>query len=278
MFSRARGLESGVARRRRRRRAKVRLIISVVLAVVLIGGALVISRLDAIRIERVYPSGTILLKEEEVMAIAREAIAGSYLYIFPKNNIFIYPRTDIKNTLLRSYPELSDVSVSFRDFKSISINISERKSQALWCLGDYLGALSESKCYLSDEHGLVFRDASGLENGSLIRFFGGIEGEPIKKTILPAEEFLTTLAFVERLKQAGLSVVVISLEEGGVRKGGLLSGGDIIWNANEDLENALKNLELLLASSGFKGRDKSGNLSVSYIDIQNVNKIFYKAK
>lgn len=272
MFSRARGLESSVARRRRGRRLKIRLVVLSLFLILLLGGVFYAAYTPRLRIERIYVLGNTFLSSEEVMSLAGTSLSGKYLYLLPKNNIFLYPRKEIVQKLLSSYPEIKEVFVSMRDFRSINIALSERVGEFLWCSPG-----SEEKgeeCYLIDNTGFIFRRAEEVSSNSL-RFYSALPGAPIGTTILPREEFDATISFVMKLREIGVPVVSVTLGEGGLREGGLSVGGKVIWNRTQDQINAIENLKLLLQNPDFKGKDKDGVLSIDYIDIQNTNKIFY---
>ncbi len=276
MFSRGRSLQSVRAQRRRRRNFKIKLAAAILLIILFFGGLVFLLHLKNIRIQKVYPEGNKFLSDEEVRASVRDHLSGSAFLLFPKDNIFFYPRSAIEKAFLSKYPEIKTINVSFRDFESITVKLVERQQKALWCQ-----TLSQSElppCYLIDENGLIFRPAGEYSLSTFIRFTGGVSGDPINVQMMPSDEFQTDLLFTDALRKENLSIISVSLKEGGVREGELSVGGKIIWNADQDLSVALENLKTLLSNPSFKGKDKNGTVAVQYIDIQNSNKIFYKVK
>ena len=164
------------------------------------------------------------------------------------------------------------MEVSFKDFKSITITLSERIPRALWC-----AQKESSECYFVDESGFIFRKVDRY-NENLVTYVVPLEGEPIGQTLLTAEQFMATDSFLQKLKEQEITIIAVTFKEGGVREGEMSVGGTIIWNADQDLTVALENLKTLIDSPQFKSKDSDGNLVVEYIDIQNNNKIFYKAR
>ncbi len=281
-LSRGKGFHSASAIRRRRRVLKIKIIIFFSIVVLVFVVSIFVSRSSYFRIQKIFLEGNSILLDEEIMRATREQINGSAYFLFPKNNILYFSRLNIEKKLLSKYPEIEKAEVSFKDFQSISIVVKEREPKALWChLSDFSFEDEEGfqtgSCYLVDPNGLIFRKVSASAPSWFVRFESGVLDNPIGQSVISKDEFKMILFFVEALSKDDLFIKQIFIKEGGVREGELSLGGKIIWNADQNLSAVFPNLKTLIENPDFKGK-KDGVLSVEYIDIQNNNKIFYKAR
>ncbi len=160
--------------RRRRRIILFRLAVVFFVPVFLIGAVSYVAHRPEITIERVYVEGESVLSEEEIRSAAREVLAGSYLYLFPKRNIFIYPRATLEKHLLAHFWRIKEVEVSLRDLRSITVTLTERASALLWCGDEVSVSESSGHCYFLDEEGLVFAKAPDLQATYFSVFMEGI--------------------------------------------------------------------------------------------------------
>lgn len=261
---------------------KIRIIIFFSIALLVFVASVLISRSSYFRIQKIFLEGNSILLDEEIMSVAREQINGSAYFLFPRNNILYFSRLNIEKKLLSKYPEIEKADVSLKNLQSISIILKEREPKALWCsssdfsFGAEEGSQTES-CYLVDPDGLIFRKVGVSAPSWFLRFESGVLDNPIRQSIINKDEFKMILFFVEALSKDNLLIKRIVIKEGGVREGELSLGGKIIWNADQNLSDILPNLKTLIDNQDFKGK-KDGVLIVEYIDIQNNNKIFYKAR
>lgn len=275
MFSQRKPFQSTVASKRRRKLFRIKIAIVIAFFIFLFGVIFFVTRLERTRILWVYPEGNTFVSDEEIRDVARGGIAGKILFLFPKNNIFYYPDSLIEERVLSLYPEIKTVKVSFRNFQSITVSVSEYSPKALWCLE---AQMDEVSCYLVNEEGYIFRKTGESSEGVFVRFFGGVAGDPMRQFILRKDEFKNILLFIDSLEKEEIKITSVSIKDGGVREGRLSPYGTIIWNTDQDLNEAFRNLTALVDNPEFKGKDKNGTLNVEYIDIQNSNKIFYKVK
>lgn len=91
---------------------------------------------------------------EDVTRIAQEELAGTHLFIVPRNSLFFIPEADIRKRILLEQPSIVAVSIKSSGLNSIRVIALERSSAFLWC-----GAARETPattCYKADADGLVF--------------------------------------------------------------------------------------------------------------------------
>lgn len=274
MFSQRGNLKSLASRRRKKKLLVIRLVSFSLVLLFLTVGLLSILFLDSIRIKNINIGGTSLVSKEEVLNLVQKEISGRYLFVFPRNNIFIYPKNSIENKIISEYPEVHTVKVSFVDFKSIGVGVVERSPKYFWCSGE--NTSTTSVCYIASENGFIFKKVEDDFYPDFVTFYGDSQENPIRSFVLENNEFERISNFVERLSGENIKIEKIYIKNDGIREGVVESGAKIIWNNYQDLSLALENLLLLIESEEFEEKDEEGNLLVEYIDIQISNKIFYK--
>ena len=167
LSSAERGSERLAARRRRSRR---RAFIALCLFALLSLGALIYGLWQpAVRINRVDVQGTDVSPLE---TIAREALQGGYLGVIPRDSIFFFPASRIRNTILATHTDIAAVSISRSGFSGISIKTDMRVPIARWCGSSSLPPSPEDSplkevvptasgdCYLFDASGFVYATAT----------------------------------------------------------------------------------------------------------------------
>ncbi|MBU4536871.1 hypothetical protein KJ603_02420 [Patescibacteria group bacterium] len=90
-------------------------------------------KLEKINISNININGNKVILEEDVLEIVNKNLEGDYLRVFPKSNIFIYPKSKIKKELSDSFLRIKELIITFKDLQSIDINIVERTPFALYC-------------------------------------------------------------------------------------------------------------------------------------------------
>lgn len=85
-------------------------------------------------ISRVDIDGTNTLSSEEVRGVVQQALEGSYvLGIIPKLNTIFYPKDDLADQLVRTWPEIKDLYITRQGAQAISVLLKERQPVYVWC-------------------------------------------------------------------------------------------------------------------------------------------------
>lgn len=255
--------------RARRRRRRSRLVLVCCVGVLLLLGALVgLSYLPFLQIKEVAVSGTTTLATSTLESYIKKEIAGQFAYVFPKKNIFLYPKQAIALGLLAEFPELRAADVHAENFHTIAAEVVEREQKALWCQGDY--------CYLMDQGGTVYAPAPDVAS-SLVAYYGEAVGERLPRQYLSAERFESLSALVDALSQKVEQGIVESVyvdaqgdaeavfDSGFVLKFALAdAGGDVF-----------ERFTLALGAEPFAGH---GLAEFEYLDLRFGDKLYYKLK
>ncbi len=280
MIDRRSNLYSPRLRKRKRKVLYVKIGFFTILFVLLFVGALVVIRLPQVRITEVVVSGgESVVPPEPVEAIAREVMQGNYGWILPKDNSFLYPKAVIEQEVLNSFPRVKSLSMRRVGLQTLSLELILRKQVALWC-GVTFTADRSAPCYSFDDTGVIF-EPSLSPGTTTIRYFGATVGTSttLFGTQAVREADLKKLAlFFIALSGESYQVTDVVLLDGGMTELYLRGGGKLIVDRTQDFSVTLRNLNLLVADSGFTGRGKDGLLKVEYIDLRTNGKIFYKVK
>lgn len=239
--------------------------------------------IGAVRIE-----GAETVSKKEIRRIVDMKLSGAYLGLINRANSFLYPRTDIEENLLESFPRLAGVSAYRVGFREIAVKVKERVPSYLWCGEEYLPALSRRECYFLDPLGVAFARAPyfsgvvyfelyGKMRGSALLTASGIES-PIGVSFLPSEDFTRVIALKEKFNEAGFLSEKLVIEETGDVTFFFFSGLRLVFNLAQDLGEIFS---AVLAAVGTEPLPKEFFLSTEknpyeFLDARFENKIFYK--
>lgn len=210
--------------------------------------------------------GDNVIDKEEITRVAQSLLAGHYLWIVPRANVFIYPSRTIEHSLLKEFPRLKSVEVDLGESQKLLITVKERVPFALYCISD---------CFFLDEEGLIFAPAPSFSGGVYFTYIAEASLEnPVGERIIPIEEFKKLSEFIKTLSV--LDINPVGLEVSGDAYRLLLpSGGKILWRRDDDLILIYANLEAFLANDAIRAQsDFLGR--ILYLDLRTENKVFYK--
>ncbi|HBB44215.1 MAG: hypothetical protein UW27_C0003G0043 [Parcubacteria group bacterium GW2011_GWA1_44_13] len=152
------------------------------------------------QIIQINVEGANAVSTDEVRAIALDKIIGNYFLVYARNNSHLFPVGEINQTLLHTFPRIASVSAVRDDEHTITINISERKPYALWCVEEP----SSKDCWFIDEGGFVFDKAPEFSKGVYIEVYGKLvekkAGEPLRAS-LPYDRFAIANGFTKLLRE-----------------------------------------------------------------------------
>lgn len=282
-------LRSSKLAQRRRRLLYIKAALVVISAALVVGvGSYLLHRPEVV-IETVSIYGNEVISEQDLHAVVGEALAGNYAFLFPKSNIFIYPKRDIQEKILQTFPRVGGVSLEREGFRSISVNVEERHPFALWCreatlspsIDTDVGTTTDMEethgaevCYFLDDGGYIFSEAPQFTGTGYFRYYGDLSvGAPIHTNFLGGNEFGRLAFFIENVEQLGVRTVSLSMKKDGEVELVHENGGKFLFVRDQNLSEVLDNLESALRSEIFRENDLS---TLEYIDLRFGNKVYYK--
>jgi cell division septal protein FtsQ len=254
----------------RKRRRRVRLLLAAVVLLVLCAAAAVgLSYLPALLVTEVRVAGAQTLSTSTIQAFVRERIAGSYALMFPKRNIFLYPKKDINAELLASYPVLASADVHAGDFHTIAVNVVERTPRALWCV--------ESRCYFMDENGVVYGDAPTFSEPVYVSYFGTSTGASLPKQFLSPVAFQALAALVDAVAQKlpDETIGSVTIDDSKDVRVRFASGFELVFGLEDQAGDVFERFALALTSQPLAEHTLS---DFDYLDLRFGDKLYYKLK
>lgn len=244
-----------------------------------------------VTIQAVEITGNEIVSAKDLETLVSDELQGDYLFLFPRSNIFIFPKENIELQILAVYKRIEKVAISREGFTKITIQISERHPFALWC-GEGGGDLREAagtstdallqtlvqleQCYFLDGVGYIFTEAPRF-TGNLYFIYRGrlVSNEPVGTQFLTEAEFGALRLFLNTIRDLDLVPVSIHKTLENELELKLEGGAKVIFSADQNLAVVLDNLESALDADTFIDRSLSG---VDYIDLRFGNKVYYRFK
>ncbi len=225
---------------------------------------------DAISVE-----GNQDISNREIEDRVMESIEGKYFNFFPKKNFFFVNEKNINAALKSNFDQLEVASIEKRFPGTISIRVTERKPELVWCSGGV--------CYFVDKDGLAYGGATGTDeelrgNGFLTVVDDSAVPVDLGKTkinpdyigfIEAANGMLRNdlkLDLTESFHTAGIASGEISVKNG--------EGWTVKLGSEFSIEDAKKVIQTLFE----KELNEEVRKNLDYLDLRIKNKIYYKIK
>ncbi len=254
---------------RRRKQRAVLFSVCMLLGAGLVGGLGLATHAERLAINDISLVGLQQLPPNKVSNAVEESLSQTYLKIFARKNMFIYPRENIESSLTARFPRIKTVEVSREALlaQSIMVEIRERMPFAKWCERDF--------CYFLDDEGYVFAEADPGEVNTSYIFEGGLipNEERIGQTFLQGR-FKEVLQFLELLRGAGYTPQGIRVENDKDFSIPIENGPTLMVPFDVEGEKILSDLKLALEADSV--RDRVADLL--YIDLRFGNRVYYKFK
>jgi hypothetical protein len=262
--------------KKKRKARLLKLALALFLSTAIFAGLVFLSRLQKFRIAEFDVSGNVLVSANDVSIAAQNFLSGNYFWFFPKNNDLLYSRHGLEKTLSEKFRRIAGVSVHLKNFRTLSIAITERSLNALWCDGEPNSVLPEN-CWFMDDNGLIFAPAPQFSGDAYFKYYGLVSAttSPIGQPYLASTtEFQSLTEFVKRADDFSLQPIYLQDAGQGQFIVGLSGGGQIYIDANQSLSKEGDNLEALLGIFSAS----TTPLDFDYIDLRFGDKLYYKMK
>jgi len=266
--------QSKVRARRKKQRMLVASLVSAAVLVVF-AGAVWLAHAPFMRITTVEVSGQSTLNADDISHATLADISGSYLYLFPKNNIFLYPKFKTELDLAKQMPTIAKVSVNAKNFHTLQVVVTERARKALWC-GE--SAAAASACFWLDQDGLAYAadsDAFGLEaSTSYEKYYGALVGDAPQNYLTP-DQFHALSALVDALAQNQQGNTIQSIEVGaaGDVRVTFADNFTLMFSLSSAGADVYSRFTLALTSDAFAGHSLG---DFEYLDLRFGDKLYYK--
>ena len=285
--------ESKLRARRRKQRALL-IYISIVLAIAAITGVVFLLRADFMRIHTITVSGNTTVPTADITQRVSETISGNTLFVLPKDDILLYSKRSIVETIYQAFPAVRSVSVEATSFSSIAVKIQEQQPAAEWC-GATAPVFSSSassvasstsinavNCFLMNSDGLVYAPAPQFSQDPYLPFYGVLTGggAPLPQQFLSPAAVHSLLALIPAISQevngAHVRAVAIRTDEVDAEATVYFSNGfSVLFLLKDDAGVVLDHFTSALSSSAFQGHTPA---DFEYLDLRFGDTLYYKLR
>ena len=205
-----------------------------------------------------------------IKEIVHEELEKNFLKAFTKDSFFLADAKQIKQRILQEFPEIQNVSVRKKVFKSLILDIFPREPVGVWCYQKF------NECFLIDSKGVVFKSVSTTSDEIKNDLFLMLSGAEIKKEFLEQvieQDKIGQIILIHKTIKDNLDIELnhFYLSENENLKVITQELWEIRFALGADIALALTKLKLVLEQE--ITQDKRRNLE--YIDLR-FKKLFYK--
>ena len=228
-------------------------------------------------IQEISVVGIEAIPQEVIEDLVRNELTSSYAVIFPKRNVFIYPKQNLLALLAETEPRIESVTARapLGELTHLTINIKERNSNLLWCLPD-------NECLSLDEDGVIYAPyTSTTTNNFFVVKKEGAQKMPLGSRVVFPDELSPIFIIKDALEKDSQFIEALILKEGDyslVTK----DNTKILFNKEDDLDIVADNLYTLFRSEVVRAHGTSSVSEwlsgIEYIDARFGKKIFYKER
>lgn len=274
-------------RKKRRRRRTIRLSVFAVLFAIVIGGLSYLAHLPGLRIANVTFAGARVLSEDDMRNYVDERLSGSYLLLFPKNNIFLINKRHLTHKMLIAFPRMDTLDISMEK-RVLHFSINEREAAYLWC-GEtpFPSDTTDVSCYYFDDTGFIFDHAPYFSRPVYFTLYDkatyGPSGLYEGGMVLHAKELPDLFAFVATLETLGVKGFALSISD--IDEVTLYLGEEanpnatrVMWNLHDSYEEVGGNLKAALLAEPLRTDFGTDGANLSYIDLRYEGKVYYKPR
>lgn len=271
------------ARRHEKRKRHHRFVVALgVLVLIVIGLLAWGAHQPSVRISTVAVEGNTVVASADVERAVREALSGKYVFLFPRDNAFIYSDSALEGTLAYQFKNFKTVKVSLSGLTGLTVSVTEREPKALWC--GTTARTPAAGCSFVDADGLVYATAPDFSPGAYVALYG-----PLTATDLADPEMPLGYAYLDRARLTALFALITSVNdlvapvhtfalEGDRATMTLATGATIMLTANQEFGRLP---ELLVAAVNAKKDEGKDMATLDYLDLrlaETAGKIYFKFK
>lgn len=274
IISRSKVIHSSKFYKKKQKKRRLLIILILLGLLILTASFVYLTRLPSQLISEVEVLEKSTIDLDEILQTTESLLADHYLWFIPRSSALVYPRSDIKNTLLKEFPRLKSVDLKLDSPQKLLVSVEDREPFALYC-SDAFHEETTSDCYFIDSEGFIFAPAPS--------FFGvayfvynteNVIEDPVGKRLLPLEEFNLLLNFMKNLSSLNIEPVALEVDNSNYNLY-LSHGGKIVWRKEDDFALIYSNLEAFLLSDSISAQADFLE-RILYLDLRTENKVHWK--
>lgn len=241
--------------------------------------------LEIFQIKEIAVSGIRPQIAEQIKEKSRNILQGSYLGLFSKANLFLYPKSQLIASTADLSSEILSLSIHRNGILGLRFNITTKQSSAEICaslpevpFNDDFDRIN-SNCYLADWSGLMFERVQASSTKNINLYFIPSLGEMSTSTDLLLNKYATSTAefttlqnFYNQSRESGLNPQFVLIKEDGEYE--MYAKDTVIYfNNQSSLEIQLQNLLLF-----YDRMNSEKQTDFEYIDVRFGSNVFYRQK
>lgn len=155
----------------------------VLLLVLLSAGTVFALRLDRLQLGEVVIEGAKSEDQTRLKQVVEGELSGSYLYVIPRRNIFLYSENRITTALEAAAPRLEAISLEQAELRELVVRVVERAPVAIACTENTDG------CFFVDHLGLLFARAPHVSGSLFLNIVLPPERLKVGERVMDVERF-----------------------------------------------------------------------------------------
>ncbi len=265
-----------------------KIIIFGIILVLLVVGMSFLSRVKKLNIYEISVEGNKIIDTDTVRKVTEEKLSDYYIWLFPKTNLFLYPKNGLKTTLADTFKRFENIDLSLENTNTLKIKVTERSPEFMWCGNTPHVAGERESCYFLDTYGYMFDEAPYFSGEVYFKFYETIhtpeDNSNPSGSYIAKGYFDKLILFKNTLTEMDLKPVMIHIGDDNNIKIGLsrtkASGNppEIIFKKDADIQKISANLKAALNAEPLLSKFKKEYASLEYIDLRFGNKVYYKFK
>jgi cell division septal protein FtsQ len=265
-------------KKKKKRRDFLLVTVAVVVVIVIVFVWWALFRSPLLQVRQIVVRGNDTIASSDVTALLDAKVQGEHGFVrslFGAGNMLAWPDA-LASSDLAVDPRIADVTLSKNYWShTITVTVTERKPFAIWCdmpKADANGnPAGDEACFWFDTSGVMFETAFDTQGSALFAIHDYSESNAaLGGKILPDIFILNLISILNVLKQSGLTIKEVALQDIGLQEIDIstYNGPDVYFSlrfpANEDLPV----LQNLITQPGFS--------SLQYVDFRVENRAYYK--
>jgi len=255
-----------------KKRKKIKIVKWIILAILFLAvliGLIFVVRMPTFTISEIQIKGLQSANTQDVINQVELKIGGNYALVFPRKNIFFYPKDKIKEDLLNKFNTFADVQIRTVDTNKLEVAIVEKNATAVSCQSEFSIIESTfSDCFFIDASARAFQPVVGEPDQSLTRYVDG--GANTATSTLTANMIGEIEKVKTNLSDRNLETGFIKIVDSKTAEFQILNNGKIIISlpVGEDFLSVL--------DTALNTKMLAGGVIFEYVDARFGNKVFFK--
>ena len=228
-----------------------------------------------LEVDSVAIEGNQDISKREIADNVAKSIEGKYFNFFPKRNFFFVNKKDIDAALKSNFDQLEVASIEKRFPGTISIQVTERKPELVWCSGGV--------CYFVDRSGLAYGGATGADEelrktGFLTVIDDSAVPVDLGKTKI-SPEYIGFIESADLMLRDDLRLnPAESFHTAGIASGEISVKNTEGWTVKLGSEFSIEDAKKVMQTLFEKELNEEVRKNLDYLDLRIKNKIYYKLK